>query len=235
MKILLPLPVLLLCSLSAQAELCSEISNDTQRLTCFDRQARCAVIEDTQERLICFDNRAHRTTLTPAPTPTEVIAPGESTDSTVAVQPESDQDPSDEEPVATVKPPPAAPSVTITPATEPAPVNSIEVETSAEIETEPATATAEELEEAFPVRDAPRAKADKPAPIELKASINDVYRDGRSLAIITLDNGQVWREIRKSRFNYRTGLDVTISTGVMGSNNLKADGMKKFVKVKRLQ
>lgn len=206
------LPFLLIVCAPAHAELCSAIINDTERLSCFDHQSRCAVIESTSERLVCFDNRSHQTTLPP---------------------------------------PPAEPPVSIAPTEEPVRVKEIAVEAVAEsetgsesetvavtetrTETETAIATAEELEEAFPVRDASRGKEDKPAPVELNASISQVHRDGRSLAIITLDNGQVWREIKKSRFNYREGLAVTISAGVMGSNNLKADGMKKFVKVKRLK
>jgi hypothetical protein len=110
----------------------------------------------------------------------------------------------------------------------------------AKTETPPAPATpAKTPDELFPVRGASRpatqSKPEADAVASMTAIIVEVSKDQRKLATMRLDNGQVWREIKKSRFTYEPGMTVIISAGIFGSTNLTAPGMSKYVKVKRLQ
>jgi hypothetical protein len=102
----------------------------------------------------------------------------------------------------------------------------------------PATA-AKTSDELFPVRGAnrqpPESKREAQEVSSITAVIVEVSKDQRKLATMLLDNGQVWREIKKSRFTYEPGMTVLISAGVFGSTNLTASGMSKYVKVKRLK
>ena len=86
-----------------------------------------------------------------------------------------------------------------------------------------------------------RGKSDKPrkdkkpkSPV-ISASIVKVELNRKRVAYLTLDNGQIWKEISRSNFRYRVGDDVTITKGVLGSTNLAVKGMSKYVKAKRIK
>ncbi|MEZ5561040.1 MAG: hypothetical protein R3E86_21165 [Pseudomonadales bacterium] len=86
-------------------------------------------------------------------------------------------------------------------------------------------------DEAFPLPAAPR---DDDAP-RIVARIMSVQADGRGRTYLTLDNDQVWREVEPARWQYSAGDAVEITRGLLGSTNLKAEGMSKYVKVKRVR
>lgn len=73
---------------------------------------------------------------------------------------------------------------------------------------------------------------------EIKATITQVEFSQNNRFIVTLDNGQVWRQIEadstKARFR-KSGEAVTISRGVLGSYNLTLDEHAVLYKVRRLR
>jgi hypothetical protein len=68
----------------------------------------------------------------------------------------------------------------------------------------------------------------------IEASIEKVVEAG-GLDYLTLDNGQVWREIQDSHLRFRKGGKVTISEGVLNSYDLQLEGYNKITKVKRVR
>lgn len=97
------------------------------------------------------------------------------------------------------------------------------------------SAPTEPEDDPFPVKGRSRSDGDGAAAETLTASITRVRRDARGIVYLFLDNGQVWRETARSRFNYQAGMGVQISTGMLGSTNLIAEGMKKHAKVRRVE
>lgn len=95
---------------------------------------------------------------------------------------------------------------------------------------EPATDTGP-----FAVKGRSRPEPDDAAEPKLTASIKRVREDPRGVVYLYLDNGQVWRETSRSRFNYRPGMAVEITSGVLGSTNLVAEGMRSYAKVRRVK
>lgn len=95
---------------------------------------------------------------------------------------------------------------------------------------EPATDTGP-----FAVKGRSRPEPDDAAEPKLTASITRVREDPRGIVYLYLDNGQVWRETSRSRFNYRPGMAVEITSGVLGSTNLVAEGMRSYAKVRRVK
>jgi hypothetical protein len=222
MKKCLSIPFLALTfAAPAMAEICSQLQDDSTRLACFEDQSDCMQIVEHGERLACFDQHDYRLQETNVrPTQQEALI------STTA--PEV---PASNPVVEVVEPALTKPAISSPPqrlaTPKPAP------ELSAEVAI--ADRTPVPVEDPFPVRNAAHKETAKPAAPQLKANIASAVRNHRDLAILTLDNGQVWREIKKSRFRYQANMAVLITEGVMGSTNLQAEGMKKFVKVKRLK
>jgi len=202
----------------AVAETCSQLQDDSTRLACFEDQSGCMQIVEHDQRLACFDQHDYRLQETNVrPTQQEAL-----TSTTAPKVPASNPV---VEPALTSSAISTPPQRLATP--KPAP------EISAEVAI--ADRTPVPVEDPFPVRNAAHKDTAKPAAPQLKANIASAVRNHRDLAILTLDNGQVWREIKKSRFRYQANMTVLITEGVMGSTNLQAEGMKKFVKVKRLK
>ena len=67
------------------------------------------------------------------------------------------------------------------------------------------------------------------------AEVVAVQVDPRGLHYLTLDNGQVWRELSKSRLRFQPGDRVELSRGVLGSVNLRVDGRSGYIKVRRVE
>lgn len=70
---------------------------------------------------------------------------------------------------------------------------------------------------------------------ELTATITKVVTDARDIDYLELSNGHVWRENERNRFRFLEGREVRIEKGVLGSYNLKMEGSKKTIKVKRVR
>jgi len=96
---------------------------------------------------------------------------------------------------------------------------------------EPVTPPAR-ADEAFPVPGKTRREDE---PKHLLASIVEVDEDPRGLRYLTLDNGQIWRELSRSRVRFQPGARVEIRSGILGSVNLRIAGSSGYVKVRRVE
>ena len=78
----------------------------------------------------------------------------------------------------------------------------------------------------------------KQAPVEqleqLRATVVKRKKDPYGKWVITLDNGQVWKQSESASFRFPSE-QVTIERGVLGAFYLRADGQNKSIKVKRQQ
>lgn len=74
---------------------------------------------------------------------------------------------------------------------------------------------------------------------EMRANVSKVEFSPTGRFIVTLENGQVWRQLDadtgQARFNKKGGDAVTISRGLLGSYNLVVEGRAMLFKVKRLK
>lgn len=69
---------------------------------------------------------------------------------------------------------------------------------------------------------------------EIVATVRKIEKFGKDRLLITLDNGQVWRQSTGDTLqNLRVGEAVIISKGMMGAFYLKEQGSKKRILVKR--
>ena len=68
----------------------------------------------------------------------------------------------------------------------------------------------------------------------IEAKILEIITQG-TIDYLRLDNGQVWRETKANSLRFREGRGVTITEGILNSYDLKMEGQKKIVKVKRVR
>ncbi len=68
----------------------------------------------------------------------------------------------------------------------------------------------------------------------IQAVIEKVQRNSRGIDYLRLDNGQVWREVEDSRVRFREGQSVRIEKALMNSYNLQVEGIRKLIKVRRI-
>ena len=68
----------------------------------------------------------------------------------------------------------------------------------------------------------------------IEASIVEIATGG-NIDYLRLDNGQVWREVEESHLRFKEGRKVTITEGIMGSFDLRMEGNKNVVKVRRIR
>lgn len=68
----------------------------------------------------------------------------------------------------------------------------------------------------------------------IEASIVEIATGG-NIDYLRLDNGQVWREVEESHLRFKEGRKVTITEGIMGSYDLRMEGLKNVVKVRRVR
>lgn len=85
-----------------------------------------------------------------------------------------------------------------------------------------------------------RTASAEPAQLEeLRANVTAVAYNPRGRFTVTLDNGQIWKQLDgdtgTARLKKKGGDIVTISRGVLGSYNLVVDGRSALFKVKRVQ
>lgn len=76
------------------------------------------------------------------------------------------------------------------------------------------------------------------APVEqleqIRATVVKRKKDPYGKWVITLDNGQVWKQSESTSFSFASD-QVTIERGLLGAFYLRADGQNKTIKVKRQQ
>ena len=68
----------------------------------------------------------------------------------------------------------------------------------------------------------------------IESAITEVKRDLNKIDYLWLENGQVWRETENFGVRYKVGSSVRIEKAVFGSHNLKAEGIVKLIKVRRV-
>lgn len=83
-------------------------------------------------------------------------------------------------------------------------------------------------------KDFGKKKADTARVEYIEASIVEVKQDSQRIDYFRLDNGQVWRETEDFRVRFKIGQSVTIEKAVLGTYNVRMDGVNKLVKVKRV-
>ena len=68
----------------------------------------------------------------------------------------------------------------------------------------------------------------------IEGEIVEVMQNARKIDYVILDNGHIWREYEDYRIRYKVGQKVRIEEGILGSYNMKINGVKKLIKVKRV-
>jgi len=72
-------------------------------------------------------------------------------------------------------------------------------------------------------------------PDEINATVSEAKRGGDHLLLLTLDNGQVWKQAETVRFSAHTGDTVQIEAGLAGAYYLRRNGKGRTIRVKRIQ
>lgn len=124
---------------------------------------------------------------------------------------------------------PPSPSAAATPASPPQPVPSVASAPASRA----ATFGAETIRKVL-------TEEQKAAEVEeLHAHVTAVQFSSNNRFTVTLDNGQVWRQLEadtsRARFRSSGGDTVVISKGALGSYNLVVEGRSVLFKVRRLQ
>lgn len=94
---------------------------------------------------------------------------------------------------------------------------------------EPATAAPQKTVDDFGKREPP------PEPAYVEARIVEIQTGRDYIDYLRLDNGQVWRETRDARVDFEVGQRVRIEEGVFNSFDLRLDGVRKLIKVRRIE
>jgi hypothetical protein len=72
-------------------------------------------------------------------------------------------------------------------------------------------------------------------PDRLTARVTGVTRSADRLVVITLENGQVWRQSESGSFLIGAGDSAEIEAGALGAYYLRRDGKGRAIRVKRVQ
>lgn len=179
----------------------------------------CRVIQNMASRLFCYDRvvdgLAAGAAAVPAAPPPPVTVPS---------QPQATLAPprAPAPPVQATAPTPTAPPRAATP---PAPAR-------AAAAIPPAAPPVSTFgEENLPSQ---KRQPQEQSPEEMMAKITAVKADPYGAAIVTLDNGQVWRQTEGSPYRVAIGAPVVIKKGVLGAYFLTGSGGGRTVKVKRV-
>jgi hypothetical protein len=206
----------------------------------------CVGLKSRDERLACFDRHVETATpnpeASPAPqtsaaeppptTPAAAVAPAPTPASLPAAQ-------------AAAAPATAAASVAVAAgaaATTTVPSPAQPVATAAP--TPPAPSSEAAPSPSTSAENAPAPKADHKAPQsdaqtkppEIVAIVTELHETVPNAWLITLDNGQVWRQSPPQRFALKTGQRVTLRTSKWGvAYRLSADTLNGFIQVERVR
>ena len=183
----------------------------------------CAKLADVTERVRCYDAVAAQTA---ASATSSVVSPA----------------PGVTAPAVRTAPPVAAPPAALTtPSAAAAPAGAPHQSASAHPPASASTASAGTAAGGdFGKEQLP--KSSRPAPTEanmaMDSSIQDLHVVGAGAYMISLANGQVWREEGSKKMPYfRVGMDVRIEKGSLGSYQMWTEkiGRKNWVPVQRVQ
>jgi hypothetical protein len=82
-------------------------------------------------------------------------------------------------------------------------------------------------------------KADKPPAMAedvetITATLKDAYERSPGRWVFTLDNGQIWQQVvTQTLYGVKPGRKVTVEKALLGSYNLRIEGIKALIKVAR--
>ncbi len=68
---------------------------------------------------------------------------------------------------------------------------------------------------------------------EIRVTVTKAEKAPHGELVITMDNGQIWRQIGSERFRLKEGDKVVISRGMFNSFLLKLEGQNRTIRVKR--
>jgi hypothetical protein len=195
--------------------------NATDRLACFDRHVEGA--KPNRQASPAPQTSA----AAPSPTtPTDAVAPAPAARSAPAAQ------------TATAAAPVAATASAAATITVPAPAEAAPVTTSAAAPAPSASTSASAQRASAPSTghdNAPSRDAEA-KPLEIVATVTELHETVPNAWLITLDNGQVWRQNPPQRFALKTGQRVTLRTSKWGvSYRLSADALNGFIQVERVR
>jgi hypothetical protein len=211
--------------LTIDASPCVNIRSAVERLSCYDEAgepltievSRCVNIKSAIERLTCYD---------------ELVDQAQQTRSDLEAadlsEPESDS--GSDAPVTIIEQESSADAAT-------APVavtQSTPVKEQVPVTEQPIDQTSRVTEENFGLP--PEKQEDEKDLIELHSTISKLreYVPGRYL--ITLENGQVWRQMVAERYRLRVGHNVRIYPSRWGKSfRLSAEELKGFIQVERVR
>lgn len=199
---------------------CVNIRSAVERLDCYDEAeqpltidvSRCVNIRSAIERLDCYDELAHQAQQTPS-------------DQEAVDLSEPGSDSGSDMPVTTIEQESvtAVAVVQSSPAVEQLPVTEQTIDQTSRV-----------TEENFGLP--PEEGEDEKDLVELHSTISKLreYIPGRYL--ITLENGQVWRQMVAERYRLRVGHNVRIYPSRWGKSfRLSAEGLKGFIQVERVR
>jgi hypothetical protein len=190
----------------------------------------CRVIANMASRLFCYDRIVDQLTAGAAivapqpPTPPPATVP-RSAPPAPAQQAVPQAVPQMSPPVARSVPAPGAPAPVPPRAAAPTP-------TPAAVAT-PAPAPRQFGDDSLPLDK--RAPSPKSSPDELPAKVASIRKDRFGDAIITLDNGQTWRQTEGNSFSAASGTDVILKKGVLGAYFMALADGNRSIKVKRVE
>lgn len=190
----------------ANALPCSDIKAEAERLACYDERVECQSLADTEQRLQCFDGLLTQ----PRASDTSVTR--------IVVRAES-------------KPQAAeiAPTTAASGSADTGTAKAAAIKPDAEVV---AKSASDKSSEDFGLKEWQRKEGSTQ---RLEAVILDITTNSQNIDFLTLDNGQVWREIEDTRVRFKKGQPVTIEDGLFDSFNLQVPGVRRLIKVRRVR
>lgn len=186
----------------------------------------CRVIQNMASRLFCYDRIVDGLTagaiVAPAPAPPApvAVAPAQTAPARVPTPAAIPPSPTPQAAVPVARPTTSAQTA---PTRSPAPpARTASVPTPAP----------QFGDDSLPAERRAQAKSDDD---HMRAKISQVKKDRYGNAVVTLDNGQVWRQTEGITFNAPTGSDIVIKKGMLGSYFLAMADGNRSVRVKRVQ
>ena len=213
-------PVMAEQPLTIDVSRCVNIKSAIERLDCYDEaeqpltidESSCVNIRSAIERLDCYDELADQVQ--------QIHSDREAIDLS---EPESDS--GSDTPVTTIEQESVAAAAVVksSPAVEQVPVTEKTIDQTSRV-----------TEENFGLP--PEKRDDEKDLVELHSTISKLreYIPGRYL--ITLENGQAWRQMVAERYRLRVGHNVRIYPSRWGESfRLSAEGLKGFIQVERVR
>jgi hypothetical protein len=200
---------------------CVSLKSPGERLDCYERHVEAAKRPSEQSPIPATQTSAAPATPAPPQSDAVSIAPGPAAPTTA---PASAATPAAAAVAATV----AAAAAASSPQTAPA-------VTSVSAPAAPAPSTTAQVTSADNVRSNQSHRDAQGAPPEIVATVAELHETVPNAWLITLDNGQVWRQNIPQRFALKPGQRVTLRGTKWGSSyRLSAEALNGFIQVEQV-